>query len=353
MIFHKIRMIFIEFIKLICVYNHTFENTDSKNYEESPEYPIKENNSNINTAVSTHESIISQFTQDYKNGNFVGDIIKKGGMSYQSIYEYNGFFYFSKIVENHNIKKKKYLISEFKILRKISKYEYFCKSYSLVEDDIYTYIILKKYPIDLYNFIIKMPNLIPMNLIFNWGLDLLKAFNILHSEFRICHRDIKPENIVLDEYGNIVLIDFGLSQCQQMVTGAGTIQNTCPYMLELARQGKQELVDGYICDVWSLGIVMFNLITLKSPYDDIYNEYGKTLTTRGYVFYIYNYKEFSIGFSNRRSNMLIFLKHYFEKYEKRMTTSQILIEYNKQFTRTPENKFYKIFINSMKTIYQN
>ncbi len=42
-------------------------------------------------------------------------------------------------------------------------------------------------------------------------IDILSALSYLHTEARIVHRDLKPENLLLDESGNIKLIDFGLA----------------------------------------------------------------------------------------------------------------------------------------------
>ena len=84
----------------------------------------------------------------------------------------------------------------------------------------------------------------------------------MHSK-NLVHRDIKPENIVLgDKNGSFVqLIDFG------MTLGTGThvscVSGTISYMApEIcnASNGTGSQVDPS-CDVWSVGIILFCMLT--------------------------------------------------------------------------------------------
>lgn len=89
---------------------------------------------------------------------------------------------------------------------------------------------------------------------------LLSALQHCHSE-NIVHRDIKPENILFDQNKNIVLVDFGLAKQTKAVMDvvAGT-----PYFMA------PEVIDGKYqerCDIWSLGIVLYMLISGTLPFN--------------------------------------------------------------------------------------
>lgn len=91
-------------------------------------------------------------------------------------------------------------------------------------------------------------------------MKLLKAVNHCHSQ-NIAHRDIKPENILITEDNDLKLIDFGLSKQvknKKMKTIVGTPYYIAPEVL----QGKY----GLKCDVWSLGVIMYILLSGYLPF---------------------------------------------------------------------------------------
>lgn len=90
---------------------------------------------------------------------------------------------------------------------------------------------------------------------------LLATVSYLHSR-NIIHRDIKPENILLQSDGVLKLIDFDaaiLMDIKGKVTGSvGTAYYVAPEVLNGSYNEK--------CDVWSLGVVMYILLTGKPPF---------------------------------------------------------------------------------------
>ncbi|KAJ5075649.1 protein kinase [Anaeramoeba ignava] len=80
----------------------------------------------------------------------------------------------------------------------------------------------------------------------------------------IVHRDIKPENLLLDGDGNVVIIDFGLSNFFQkdelFKTACGSPIYSPPEIL-LGEEYPGEKVD-----IWSMGIVLYTLVCGKSPF---------------------------------------------------------------------------------------
>lgn len=99
--------------------------------------------------------------------------------------------------------------------------------------------------------------------IFNYFTQITQSIMYIHSK-KIIHRDIKPENIFLsDSY--VKLGDFGVSkELSQSIdftsTGVGTPYYISPEICEGKKYNQK-------CDVWSLGVVIFEMMALKRPFN--------------------------------------------------------------------------------------
>jgi serine/threonine protein kinase len=95
--------------------------------------------------------------------------------------------------------------------------------------------------------------------------DALVGLAYAHSE-NIIHRDLKPANIMLTKRGQAVLTDFGIAQIVggTQYTVSGALMGTLSYMApEQGRDGKCDVRS----DIYSLGIVFFEMLTGTVPFD--------------------------------------------------------------------------------------
>lgn len=97
---------------------------------------------------------------------------------------------------------------------------------------------------------------------------MARALHYAHQQ-RIVHRDVKPENILINDSGQPMLSDFGILKLVDLeesrgLTGTGKIVGTPAYMSPEQIRGRE--VDGR-ADIYSLGIVFFEMITGRKPYN--------------------------------------------------------------------------------------
>ena len=77
------------------------------------------------------------------------------------------------------------------------------------------------------------------------------------------HRDLKPENILLDREENAKLCDFGWAVEYDVEIKRKTLCGTYEYMSPEVYYGNGQCLKS---DIWSLGILLFELSQGKSPY---------------------------------------------------------------------------------------
>ena len=96
------------------------------------------------------------------------------------------------------------------------------------------------------------------------GSQVCAALSVAHG-YDIIHRDIKPHNIMVQPDGNAKVMDFGIARASgSSMTQTGSVLGTAYYVSPEQAQGKALTPT---TDLYSLGIVMYEAVTGKVPFD--------------------------------------------------------------------------------------
>ncbi len=115
------------------------------------------------------------------------------------------------------------------------------------------------------------------------GLTFLKPFigavSYIHS-MGIVHRDLKPSNIMVDRFGHIYLMDFGLAKLKSgaKLTQTGTALGT-PYYISPEQIKGSPNID-FRADIYSIGVMLYEMFTGTVPFKgEVYDIIHKHLNT--------------------------------------------------------------------------
>lgn len=138
------------------------------------------------------------------------------------------------------------------------------KMYGYFHDDSRVYLILEYAPKgELFKLMKETPNnRFPEDKAAKIVLQLTDALHYCHCK-NVIHRDIKPENLLLGSKGELKIADFGWSvhaPSSRRNTVCGTLDYLPPEMISGKKHGKE-------VDIWSLGVLCFELLTGKPPFE--------------------------------------------------------------------------------------
>lgn len=215
----------------------------------------------------SYQQLLDEFSnKDLKSvGNYtLGRLIGKGsfGKVYLATHKLtNG----SKVVLKSANKGDSNLAREIHHHRQFV-HPHIARLYEVIVTETLVWLVLEYCPGDeLYNYLVKHGRL-PVDKVQKTFTQLVGAVSYVHQQSCV-HRDLKLENILLDKHENVKLCDFGFTReyegkANYLQTFCGTVCYSAPEML------KGEKYAGEKVDVWSLGVILYALLTGELPFDD-------------------------------------------------------------------------------------
>lgn len=255
--------------------SNTLTHSDVIRAQSSPAFskPLKimPNLETIHTAENTTEENYNTITNNKISSYIFGKVIGKGAygtvkLCYNKETKKN---YAVKIYDNilmsKNPSKKASVYKEKQILKEIN-HKNLIQLYDFFEYQKSLYLVMEQAKgVSLQSFLKSLPNHRVDELrgkrIFS---QIISALSYIHKK-NICHRDIKMENIIIDDCLNIKLIDFGFgihfkSSDSKLNLFCGTPNYMPPEII------KKVEYYGPPADMWSAGIVLFNLLCGTFPF---------------------------------------------------------------------------------------
>jgi serine/threonine-protein kinase len=113
--------------------------------------------------------------------------------------------------------------------------------------------------------LLHMDGAIPQYLAAEYAAQIADALDTAYKEHHVIHRDIKPENLMLDRWGKIRLMDFGLARALglQRITVTKTLVGSIYY-------ASPEQVWGHTLDnrsdIYALGVVLYEMVSGHRPF---------------------------------------------------------------------------------------
>lgn len=146
-----------------------------------------------------------------------------------------------------------------------------CTIYEVGEDDGTPFIVMELVDgVPLGDVVRSGPQ--PLDHVLDWGMQVAGALEHAHRH-RIVHRDLKSSNIVVDRGGRPIVLDFGVSRrvpdsagvgtCDSRLTVHGALAGTLSHMAPEVLQGGTADARS---DVWSLGVLLYELATGELPF---------------------------------------------------------------------------------------
>ncbi|CAM1502103.1 Fc.00g040870.m01.CDS01 [Cosmosporella sp. VM-42] len=140
------------------------------------------------------------------------------------------------------------------------------KLYDIWENRSEIYLILEYIDQgDLFTFI-NMKGRLSEEVSIYFFRQIMSAITYCHS-FNICHRDLKPENILITADLQIKIADFGMAalhqtDTHQLATACGSPHYAAPELL------KNRQYRGDRADIWSMGVILYAMLSATLPFDD-------------------------------------------------------------------------------------
>jgi serine/threonine protein kinase len=170
-------------------------------------------------------------------------------------------------VHNDNIRKR--FIAEAKNMFKMS-HPNIIKVNDLIDDGDTVAFVMEYIEGETLKEYIERKGKLSVAEIKNLFSQMLEAVGYVHDQ-KLVHRDIKPSNFMITQKGQVKLLDFGIAKTTDVTsseytqTGTGIQMGTPLYMSPEQVKSSKEV--GASSDIYSLGVVLWQMVMGKKPYD--------------------------------------------------------------------------------------
>eukprot|EP01061_Rhynchopus_euleeides_P046910 TRINITY_DN9129_c1_g2_i1.p1 TRINITY_DN9129_c1_g2~~TRINITY_DN9129_c1_g2_i1.p1 ORF type:complete len:385 (+),score=141.76 TRINITY_DN9129_c1_g2_i1:373-1527(+) len=162
------------------------------------------------------------------------------------------------------------LENEIAVLKKLRS-KYIANLNDVVQTSRFFYLVLDLCQSTLFQMIVNDPSKhLSEDVSRKYFQQLMLAVYSCHQQ-GVMHRDIKPENILITSAGQLKLSDFGFA-CPVEKVGetrahCGTRQYLAPEVF-MRKSSDPSVLDGFACDVWSSGVVLYVMLCGRLPFAD-------------------------------------------------------------------------------------
>ena len=237
----------------------------SKENEEEKFFPVEENNSKADAESSMSAETGKRWQlSDFEVGKALGR--GKYGVVFLAREKRTKYVVALKVLYKKELQKggvEHQLRREIEIQAHL-RHPNILRLFGYFYDEKRVFLILEYAPKgELYKKLKKQPNQrFPEHVAARYVKEMADAVSYLHSK-HVIHRDIKPENLLLGINGELKIADFGWSvhaPNSRRTTLCGTLDYLAPEMV--AKVPHDSAVD-----VWSLGVLMFELLSGSPPFE--------------------------------------------------------------------------------------
>jgi serine/threonine protein kinase len=223
------------------------------------------NNHNNNNQQQTDDFLLNSLAKSTLEDYKILDLVGEGsfGRVYKARKIFTGQIFAIKFIQkkNRNQREISNLRQEIDILRTM-KHRNVIKMCDAFETEREFCVVMEYARGELFE-VLEDDRTLPETEVREIARQLVAALNYLHSN-RVIHRDMKPQNVLIGRDGVVKLCDFGFARSvrsQSMVMTS--IKGTPLYM---APELVQEQPYNHTVDLWSLGVILYELFCGKPPF---------------------------------------------------------------------------------------
>ncbi len=170
-------------------------------------------------------------------------------------------------VSNENIKKR--FLAEARSMFRMS-HPNVIKVTDLIDEEDTVAFVMEYVEGETLKVFLERKGALPDNEVREIFSQMLDAVGYVHEQ-NLVHRDIKPSNFMIDKRGKVKLMDFGIAKsldpkaAEYTQTGTGIQMGTPMYMSPEQIKSTKEVTAA--SDIYSLGVVLWQMVTGQKPYD--------------------------------------------------------------------------------------